>query len=229
MNDRFAGHVVITGGLGGLGSAVVEAFAVAGATCHLPVLEPPRGPLPGPAGQVHTAVVDLTDESAVARFYDSVPALTASVHLAGGFHGGPITETTRADLERLVSLNLITTFLCCREAVRRMRSHGGGRIVNVGARVSEVAVGKLAAYTATKAAVAGLTRSLAEEVRAEGIQVNAVLPSIIDTPGNRAAMPNADFSAWPKPAEIAAAILWLASPANALVSGALVPVSGRAG
>jgi NAD(P)-dependent dehydrogenase (short-subunit alcohol dehydrogenase family) len=86
----------------------------------------------------------------------------------------------------------------------------------------------MAAYSATKAAVAALTRALAEEVKGDGILVNAVLPSIIDTPANRAAMPEARFERWPKPAELASTIRWLASPANAVTSGALVPVYGRA-
>jgi NAD(P)-dependent dehydrogenase (short-subunit alcohol dehydrogenase family) len=150
------------------------------------------------------------------------------VHLAGGFRGAPITETSRADLGQQIEINLVTAFLCCREAVRAMRRSGGGRIVNVASRAVEVPAGGAVAYAASKAAVAALTRSLAEEVRRDGIQVNAVLPSIIDTPANRAAMPNAAVDRWPKPAEIARAIVWLASPESRLISGALIPVYGNA-
>ena len=107
-----------------------------------------------------------------------------------------------------------------------MRASGAGRIVNVAARVVEAPVAGSIAYSVSKAGVAALTRALAIETKGDGILVNAVLPSIIDTPANRAAMPNADFGKWPKPEELAAAILWLASPEMRLTSGALVPVYG---
>ena len=218
-------HVVITGGIGGLGQSVVQAFIDAGARCHLPIFEK-AGPAARPGVDLETNV-DLADEQAVAGFFARLPSLYASVHLAGGFHASRITETSRADLERQLSLNLVTGFLCCREAVKLLQKSGGGRIVNVGSRVSEVPAGGMTAYTASKAAVAGLTRSLAEEVKNDGILVNAVIPSIIDTPANRAAMPKADHDRWPKPAELARTIVWLASPENQLTSGALIPVYGR--
>ncbi|HEX9893439.1 MAG TPA: SDR family NAD(P)-dependent oxidoreductase [Gemmatimonadales bacterium] len=219
-------HVVITGGDGALGQAVVQAFAGAGAVCHLPI----HGPVESaPAAGVHlTGGVDLTDETAVEAFFASLPSLAASVHLAGGFQSNPIVETSRADLQQQLDINLVTAFLCCREAVKAMRKHGGGRIVNVGSRAVEVPGRDQVAYTISKAAVAALTRALAVEVRGEGILVNAVLPSIIDTPANRAAMPNAQTERWPKPADIARTILWLASPENRLTSGALIPVYGNA-
>ncbi len=109
-----------------------------------------------------------------------------------------------------------------------MRKSGGGRIVNVAARVVDLPIGGAVAYSVSKAGVAALTRSLAVETRGDGILVNAILPSIIDTPANRAAMPKADPARWPKPDELARAILWLASPDNRLTSGALVPVYGAA-
>ena len=219
-------QVVITGGDGALGQAVVEAFVAAGADCHLPVLGSPEQS----AGRgIHLlGGVNLTNEKAVEAYFAGLPPIAASVHLAGGYRAGPIGETSRADLERMLELNLVTTFLCCREAARVMRRTGGGRIVNVGARVSEVPVAGASAYAASKAAVAALTRSLALELRPDGILVNAVLPSIIDTPANRAAMPSADFSRWPSPDDLAHAILWLASPDNRLTSGALIPVYGNA-
>ena len=126
-------NVVITGGDGALGIAVVAAFQAAGATCHLPVFgAAPAAPLPG---AVVTPNINLTDEAAVEAYYAGVPPIAASVHLAGGFVAKPIAETSKADLEKQVSLNLMTTFLCCREAVKAMRKSGGGRIVNVAARV----------------------------------------------------------------------------------------------
>jgi NAD(P)-dependent dehydrogenase (short-subunit alcohol dehydrogenase family) len=227
MTASLAGqNVVITGGDGGLGPAVVQLFAQAGAVCHLPV----HGPtMTHPHGGVRvTGGVDLTSEAAVVAYYAPLPTLAASIHLAGGFKAKPIAETGRDDLMQQLELNLVTTFLCCREAIKAMRKSGGGRIVNVAARVVEAPAAGMSAYTAAKAGVAALTRSLSEEVRKEGILVNAVLPSIIDTPANRAAMPGADVARWPKPEELAQAILWLASPDNLLTSGALVPVYGKA-
>jgi NAD(P)-dependent dehydrogenase (short-subunit alcohol dehydrogenase family) len=219
-------NVVVTGGDGALGRAVVDAFASAGAACHLPVLGA-AGTESRPGVRI-TGKVDLTDEGAVAAYFAGLPALWASVHLAGGYAAKPIADTSRADLDRQLELNLVTAFLCCREAVKAMRKSGGGRIVNVAARVVEVPIGGAVAYSVSKAGVAALTRSLAVETRGDGILVNAVLPSIIDTPANRAAMPKADPAKWPKPDELARAILWLASPENRLTSGALVPVYGGA-
>ncbi len=219
-------NVVITGGDGALGQAVVTAFVAAGALCHLPLFGPAKEAVQ--PGRRVTGQINLSDEHAVTHYYSALPPLWASVHLAGGFSAKSITDSTRADLDRQIELNLVTAFLCCREAVRAMRASGGGRIVNVGARVVEAPVGGSIAYSVSKAAVASLTRSLAVEVRGDGILVNAVLPSIIDTPANRAAMPAADTAKWPKPDELAQAILWLASPENRLTSGALIPVYGAA-
>jgi NAD(P)-dependent dehydrogenase (short-subunit alcohol dehydrogenase family) len=225
MSAWESAHVVVAGGAGALGEAVVDAFVAEGAVCHVPV----RGEAPAPReGVIWAPRVDLTDEPGVTRFYASVPAIAASVHVAGGFAAKAFVDTSRADLETMLAVNLVTTFLCCREAVRKLQAAGGGSIVNVGSRASEVPGGGAIAYTASKAAVAGLTRALAEEVRSKGIRVNAVLPSVIDTAANRAAMPRADFERWAKPSEIATAVLWLASPANRLVSGALLPAYGEA-
>ncbi|MGH7592369.1 MAG: SDR family oxidoreductase [Gemmatimonadales bacterium] len=227
MSDGLLGrHVVITGGDGGLGRAVVAACVAAGAQCHLPILGPVT--TPPVAGVQLTGSVNLTDEHSVESYYCGLPPLAASIHLAGGFQSKAIADTSLADLDRQLQINLVTAFLCCREAVRAMRATGGGRIVNVAARVVLVPGPGMVAYSIAKAAVAALTRSLAEEVGHDGIQVNAILPSIIDTPANRAAMPNAPIDRWPRPDEIAATILWLASPANHLTSGALVPVYGKA-
>ncbi len=128
-----------------------------------------------------------------------------------------------------IESNLVSAYLCSRAAVSAFRQAGGGRIVNVAARPAlEPRQGaNMTAYTATKAGLAGFTQALAEEVAKDGILVNAVAPSIMDTPANRTAMPKADFAAWPKVEEVAATIVFLASPENAVTRGAIVPVYGR--
>jgi NAD(P)-dependent dehydrogenase (short-subunit alcohol dehydrogenase family) len=134
----------------------------------------------------------------------------------------------------MFSTNALSCFLCCREAVRKILSAenrgagAGGRIVNVAARPALVPTGGMIAYSTSKAAVASITQSLAEEVKPDGIWVNAVAPSIMDTPANRAAMANADYTTWPKVEQVADTILYLASPANALTTGTIVPVYGKA-
>ena len=205
-------HVVVTGGRGALGKGVVELLTAQGATGHVAA----------------RPAVQLDDEASTVAFYGSLPPIWASIHLVGGFAMKPIAETSLADLESQWRLNAATCFLACREAVKSMRRGGGGRIVNVAARpVLQPAPGMLA-YVAAKASVAAITQSLAAEVLAEGILVNAVLPSIMDTPANRASMPKADFDTWPKVEEVAQAVAFLASPDNALTSGTLVPVYGKA-
>lgn len=170
--------------------------------------------------------MDFTDEAAVKRFYRELPAAPwASIHVAGGFAMAPAEETSFAIFEAQWQINAVTAFLACREAARRMKQEGrGGRIVNVAARAALEPSGGKIAYVAAKAAVAAMTRALAAELRTDRILVNAVVPDVIDTPANRAAMPRADFSRWTPPAAIAEAVAWLASPQNATVTGALVPV-----
>jgi NAD(P)-dependent dehydrogenase (short-subunit alcohol dehydrogenase family) len=228
-------HAVVTGGTGALGRAVVGAFLDAGAIVHVPHLElAPPGGLPASERLHLQGGLDLTDEGQVQRFYGALPELWASVQAAGGFAMAPFADTSLADFRAQMDMNLTSCFLCCREAVRRMQGTpggaGGGRIVNVSSRAAMQLAGGSIGYTVSKAGVVALTQALADEVKKSGILVNAVLPSIIDTPANRKAMsPSAEVAArWPKPAEVAAAILWLASPDNRLTSGAAVPVYGRA-
>ena len=173
-------------------------------------------------------LADLTEESTVDALYSRIDPPWASLHLAGGFAMGPILDTPLALLQRQLDLNLLTAWTCCRGAIRAMRrTGGGGRIVQVAARPALVPTGGMTAYAVSKAALVALTQALAVELRPEGILVNAVAPSIIDTPANRAAMPGADHDSWPQAAELAEAICWLASPQNTLCSGAIVPVYGR--
>ena len=226
-------HVIVTGGTGGLGTAVVGALVWAGATCHVPYIhvgEAERFPLRDHPQVTLVADIELSNESAVAKLYAGVPELWASIHLAGGFAMAPIGGTTKAALMGQVEMNFVTAFLCCQAAVAAMtRTGAGGRIVNVAARPAlEWRTGAgMVAYTAAKAAVGALTVALAEEVAKAGILVNAVAPSIMDTPANRAAMPKADYAAWPKVEEVAATILFLASPENKVTRGSIVPVYGK--
>jgi NAD(P)-dependent dehydrogenase (short-subunit alcohol dehydrogenase family) len=226
-------HIVVTGGTGALGTATVGALIEAGAVCHVPYIdraEADRFALRNHPNVDLIADIDLAQESAIAKLYESVPRLWASIHLVGGFAMAPVAETTKSDLMKQVDMNFITAFLCCRAAVKAMTAAGaGGRIVNVATRPAlEWRAGAgMAAYTASKAAVAALTVALAEEVVRAGILVNAVAPSTMDTPANRQSMPKADHAAWAKVEEVAATILFLASPENRVTRGAVVPVYGQ--
>ncbi len=228
-------HVVVTGGTGALGTAVVSALVEAGAICHVPYIdraEADRFAFRNHAQVELVADIELTDETAVAALYARAPRLWASIQLAGGFAMAPLGETTKAGLMKQIDMNFLTAFLCCRAAVNTIirGGAGGGRIVNVASRPAlEWRTGAgMVAYAASKAAVAALTVALAEEVVKAGILVNAVAPSTMDTPANRRAMPKADHAAWPKVEEVAAAILFLASPENRVTRGAVVPVYGKA-
>jgi NAD(P)-dependent dehydrogenase (short-subunit alcohol dehydrogenase family) len=233
-NMDYAGRaVVITGGTGGLGTAVVEALLAAGATCHIPYLVEAEAQAFRHRDDKRVTLcphVNLTDEDAVSGFYSRVSNLWASIHLAGGFAAGGIASAGKAVLAAQFDVNVATCYLCCRSAAIAIGANpAGGRIVNVAARPAlEWRSGaNMAAYAACKAAVAALTVALAEEVVKNGILVNAVAPSILDTPANRKAMPQADHAAWPKVADVAQTILFLASPANTVTRGAVVPVYGK--
>jgi len=231
VSDLSGKHAVVTGGTGALGGAVVGALLRAGASCTIPYVHEAEAKRFAHAGDPNVkliAVKNLADEADVARVYAGLTPW-ASIHIAGGFAMGKVAKTDKAALMAQLDTNLISCFLCCRAAVNAMRA-GGGRIVNVAARPALEWRGGagMAAYTVAKAGVAALTVALAEEVAKDGILVTAVAPSIMDTPANRAAMPKADYAAWPKVEEVAATILFLASPDNTVTRGAIVPVYGKA-
>ncbi|HSG90862.1 MAG TPA: SDR family oxidoreductase [Pseudomonadales bacterium] len=234
MTDRaeFTGReVVVTGGTGALGTAVVGRLLEAGARVHVPCLvasELERFPYDDDERVRVVHPVELADEAAVARFYDGIDDLWASVHIAGGFAFTPLAEVGADDLEAQMRMNASTCLLCCKVAAARMEK--GGRIVNVTARPALDARqgANLSAYVASKAAVAALTQALASELLESGVLVNAIAPSVIDTPSNRSAMPDAEADRWVKPEDAAEVIAFLISPRNRVVSGALVPVYGRA-
>jgi NAD(P)-dependent dehydrogenase (short-subunit alcohol dehydrogenase family) len=228
---NFSGkQVVVTGGTGALGRAVVKALHAAGAHCTVPYVhdkEVESFALRDDRQVTLIKVSDLSAEPDVATVYGGA-APWASIHIAGGFAMGEAANTDKAALMAQLDTNLVSCFLCCRAAVKVMRK-GGGRIVNVAARpgLEWRAGAGMTAYTVAKAGVAALTVALAEEVAKDGILVNAVAPSVMDTPANRKAMPKADFNAWPKVEEVAATILFLASPDNRVTRGAVVPVYGK--
>src|ERR1700761_1011586 len=224
-------QVVITGGSGALGGAVLEKLVEAGAVCHVPCIdhrEAQRCTLRDHERVKVTVTGSLADEAAVAKLYADIAPLWASIHIAGGFAMGPLRDMSVATLRQQLDMNFVSCALCCRAAVRTMAS-AGGRIVNVAARPAlEWRSGAgMTAYTASKAAVAAFTAALAEEVAKDGILVNAVAPSIMDTAANRQSMPKADYALWPKVEEVAATILFLASPDNRVTRGAIVPVYGK--
>ncbi|MGB6351889.1 MAG: SDR family NAD(P)-dependent oxidoreductase [Pseudolabrys sp.] len=230
--DYSGKHIVITGGTGALGTAVVSALVAAGATCTVPYVhesEAQRFPVRGEPNVTLIAVSDLADEAQVAKLYAGIKPW-ASIHIAGGFAAGKVADTDKTALMAQIDSNLTSCFLCCRAAVNAMVASGqGGRIVNVAARPAlEWRSGAgMTAYTVAKTGVAALTAALAEEVAKDGILVNAVAPSTMDTPANRKAMPKANFDAWPKVEEVAATILFLASSDNKVTRGGIVPVYGK--
>jgi NAD(P)-dependent dehydrogenase (short-subunit alcohol dehydrogenase family) len=225
-------HVVVTGGTGALGTAVVAKLIAAGATCtatYVHEAEAQRFPHRGNPNVKLIAVTDLSDETAVEKVYAGL-RVWASIHIAGGFAMGKIADTDKAAMMVQINNNLTSCFLCCRAAVTAMQlAGGGGRIVNLAARAAlEWRSGAgMTAYTVAKTGVAALTAALAEEVAKDGILVNAVAPSIMDTAVNRSDMPKADHALWPKVEEVAATILFLASPDNRVTRGAIVPVYGK--
>ena len=225
-------QIAVSGATGALGAGLVDVLLARGATLHLPIHEaalPAHLPWRDNPRVRATPNISLDDEAQVSAFYEGLPELWGSIHLVGGFAMAKVEATTLADFEKQWRLNTVTCFLACREAVKAIRKTGrGGRIVNVAARPVQVPTAGMIAYVTAKAGVAAITQALAAEVLADNILVNAVLPSTIDTPANRASMPKADHDSWPKPAQLGETIAFLASPQNALTTGTLVPVYGRA-
>ena len=224
--------VAVTGGFGQLGLAVVRAALDAGA--QVAALDRARSPADtaGLAGVLALGELDLAEPDAAARALDQIAArfggLDAVVNVAGTFRWEKLEHGTLDTWDLLYRVNLRSAVSVSRAALPHLTKRGGGRIVNIGAGAAAAKAGAgMGAYTASKAGVAKLTESLAEELKDRGITVNAVLPSIIDTPANRADMPGADFSRWVAPRAIADVIVFLLSDQARAVTGALIPVSGR--
>lgn len=232
LGDRVA---AVTGGTGALGPFVVRRLAEAGAQVHVTwrraaEADRLRAFLGGSASQVVFHQADVSSPKDVAALFDAIRAAPGRLDilacLAGGFTAASLAETGPETWDTMVATNATSAFLCCREAVSLLRASGRGRIVTVGARPAlERGGANMAAYAAAKAAVLSLTYSLAKELAPHRITVNAIVPSIIDTPANRAAMPRADTAGWVQPEEIADVITWLAGDAAGVVTGAAVNLS----
>ncbi len=232
--------VVITGGTGGLGGAVVARFLRDGYRVAVPwrSAEEWRAlaaahEAPARDARLLGLPADLADEGstreAVGRAADAFGGLSALVHLAGGYAGGtPVERLDGAVLRRMLDMNLVSAFWAAKHAIPHLKRSGRGRLLFISSRGAVETEPGASAYAAAKAGLSALVLTLAKELRAEGVTANALLPSVIDTPANRAAMPSADPGRWVKPEEIAALLAFLASDAAAAVSGALIPIYGRA-
>jgi NAD(P)-dependent dehydrogenase (short-subunit alcohol dehydrogenase family) len=222
--------LAITGSDGALGQAAAATLSAYGAT--LALIEHANTPSTAlPAGARRYGGIDLTQENAaravMERVVKEAGRLDGLVNIAGGFRWEKLAGGTLDSWDSMYRINLRTTVVSCQAALPFLLQSGGGRIVNVGAMGAVKAAAGMGAYAASKAGVAKLTEALAEELKDRGITVNAILPSTLDTPKNRADMPQADFTRWVAPAEAAEVIAFLVSDAARAVTGALIPVAGR--
>jgi NAD(P)-dependent dehydrogenase (short-subunit alcohol dehydrogenase family) len=229
-NDRSA---LVTGGTGGLGAAVTAALLDDGWRVTVPWVAEAELDRVSERDGLTLVQADLSDPGAVANAVasaaeDAGAPLGAVVNLVGGFAAGPkVHETDPADFQAQFDLNVTPTFLVTRAALPRLLDAGGGSIVCVGTRAALDPFPGGAAYAASKSAVLTFVKAVAKEYRDGNVRCNAILPSVIDTPANRASMPDADFDKWPKAAEIAETVRFLCSDASKLTSGAWLPVYGR--
>ena len=219
--------ILITGANGGLGSAVVEAFLGTGATVYGADLAWKHQPHSNP--RFHPIEANLLEAAECDRVAKLAAPVDALLHLLGGFGGGqPVAETPDETWDKMLGLNLRSAYTIFRAVLPGMLKAGKGRIVAVGARAAIEPIANFAAYSVSKAALVALVKTVALEVKDSGITANAVLPSVIDTPANRAAMPADDASKWVTPESIAGLLVWLASDAARDINGAAIPIYGRA-
>jgi NAD(P)-dependent dehydrogenase (short-subunit alcohol dehydrogenase family) len=229
--------VMITGASGNLGSALACAFHEAGARLvlvdrHADLLEKTCPDLVDVPDCLLASCADLTKtddvELVMVQAIDRFDRIDVLVHTVGGFHAGtPLHETPLATLDFMLTLNAKTVFITNQAVIPHMIQQGSGKIINLAARPGLQGRANMAAYSASKAAVIRLTESAAAELKQYGINVNCILPGTIDTPQNREAMPDADFSQWVQPESLAGVILFLASDAARDIHGAAVPVYGQ--
>lgn len=224
--------VLVAGGTGALGSAVVRELLDSGYSCTLTwIADKERERAEADFGERASFVrADLVDpHGGAADAVAAVDDLEAVVDLVGGFFSGPLVhETEWDDFDRMLRLNVSPAFNLARAAMPRMLERGGGSFVAVSARPALKPFAGAAAYVTAKAAVLAFVQALDADYRSKGIRANAILPSVIDTPANRAAEPDADYSKWVQPAEIARVVRFLVSDDSAVTSGGAIPVYGRA-
>lgn len=235
MENGLNGKVVaVTGGFGSLGMATAQLLAERGARVALIG----RGAVPAAttlpaalAGALCLGGVDLVDAAAAQAAFDTLHerlgGLDALVNVAGAFRWETIGDGDARTWDLMFDLNVKTALNASKAALPWLVASGAGRVVNIGAGAGQKAGLGMGAYSASKAGVARLTEALAEEVKDKGVTVNAILPSIIDTPQNRADMPDADFTRWVQPREIAEVIAFLLGAQAQAVTGASIPVNGR--
>lgn len=234
---RFDGQVaIVTGGSGALGRHVTKAFVDEGARVAISYIIDEEVPeledlLGNQVSAMRAYKVDVTAEESVQTFIGQVLRdfghLDILVNAVGGYFGGPsVAETTLKEWNFMMDLNLKSAFLCSRAVIPHLLKAGRGKIVNVASRTGLEGKKGQAPYSISKAGVIRLTETLADELRGQGVNVNCILPSVIDTPTNREAMPKARFDKWPKPWEVARVILFLASDDAILLHGASLPVYG---
>jgi len=220
--------LIVTGALGALGRVVAETALARGA--RVAGIDHASSQIPATPEHIDIGGVDLSDEGPAKRAVEAAAKhfgrLDALINIAGGFAFETVGDGDVNTWQRMYALNVLTALNASRAALAHLAAANAGRIVNVGAMGALQAGAGMGPYAASKAGVHRLTEALANECKGK-ITVNAVLPSIIDTPANRASMPNADFSKWVTPQELAEVILFLASDASSAVTGALIPVSGR--
>jgi NAD(P)-dependent dehydrogenase (short-subunit alcohol dehydrogenase family) len=228
---KLSGKVIaVSGGFGVLGQAV--AATLAGYGTSVASIDFAAAPSTGQAAGIHLyGGVDLADEEAansvMRRIVHDAGSLDGLINIAGGFHWEKLEGGALETWDSMYRINLRTAVVACKSALPYLVKSGKGRIVNIGAMGAIKAGAGMGSYAASKAGVAKLTEALAEELKDQGVTVNAILPSMIDTPRNRLDMPDADFSRWVAPSAIAEVIAFLLSDVAGAVTGALIPVAGR--
>ena len=234
LTDRIC---IITGSVGNLGLATACQFQQAGAKTVLVDRTQDRlreafAEIADSANHLLAGGIDLTNPESLTQLVEQALArfgrVDVLVNTVGGYRGGkPVHTTELADWDFLFNVNLRSTLLCCRAVIPQMLKQRSGKIINVASRDGLHGSAGYAAYSASKSAVLRLTESLADELKASNINVNCIMPGTIDTPQNRAAIPNGDFSKWVEPTAIAEVIAFLASDASRAINGAALPILGK--